>query len=202
MRETRSKAPQSSGGEQCTPDDGDRTPSAHPIDSEPDLTPPGVSVADLDGQPDLGPLRALAERTELADAIAGLTDAFGNRLSDADPMAPLARDIARSLVEAGFTLHHCSRTHPGYRLGGVCLLPVCVQHGYGEHGQGVVVSWTTHDLLSLDWDRYGVYRDVHQVMNAALAQALHALGYAVRPFGTGGASIVTGHRAQDEETRR
>jgi len=54
-----------------------------------------------------------------------------------------------------------------------------------------VVSWTTHDLLSQDWDRYGTYRSVQQVMNKALADVLHALGYEIRPFGSGGASLVT-----------
>ncbi len=39
-------------------------------------------------------------------------------------------------------------------------------------------------------------------MNAALAEILHALGYAVGPFGSGGASIVTGRRAQDDVTGR
>jgi hypothetical protein len=49
------------------------------------------------------------------------------------------------------------------------------------------VSWTMHDLLLCDWDRYGTYRDVQQVMNSELAAVLHALGYEVRPFGSGGA---------------
>ncbi len=61
------------------------------------------------------------------------------------------------------------------------------------------VSWTTHDLLSLRWDRYRIYHDVHQVMNAALAQTLHTLGYAVHPSDTGDAPLVTGHRRQHEE---
>ncbi len=65
-----------------------------------------------------------------------------------------------------------------------------------------MVSWTTHDLRSLDWDRYSTYRDAHQVMNAALANVLRAFGYVIQPFGSGSAWIVTGHRAQDEETGR
>ncbi|HEY5355769.1 MAG TPA: hypothetical protein VIK57_25290 [Streptosporangiaceae bacterium] len=60
-----------------------------------------------DEPPDLGPLRALAEREELADAVGRLADSYGHRLRADDP---LARDIARALTEAGFTLHHC--THP------------------------------------------------------------------------------------------
>ena len=58
------------------------------------------------------PAARTAEHAELADAVASLTDAYGYRLADTDPLAPLARDIARNLVEAGFTLHHCARTHP------------------------------------------------------------------------------------------
>ena len=104
------------------------------------------------------------------------------------------------LVEAGFTLHHCARHHPLYRLGGVCLLPVGSDQDPNGRG-GVVVSWTTHDLLSLDWDRWTEYHGAHEVMNGALAQVLDALGYQVWPFGLGGAWIVTG-RACDEETGR
>jgi hypothetical protein len=74
--------------------------------------------------PDLGPLRAVAEQAEIADAVSRLADGYGLSLSADDPLAPLARDVARALVEAGFTLHHCARHHPLYRLGGVCLLPV------------------------------------------------------------------------------
>jgi hypothetical protein len=64
-----------------------------------------------------------------------------------------------------------------------------------------VVSWTTHDLLSLGWDRWTEYHGAHEVMNGALAQVPEALGYQVWPFGLGGAWIVTG-RARDEETGR
>jgi hypothetical protein len=35
-----------------------------------------------------------AERAELADAVSGLTDGYGCRLADSDPLAPLARRIA------------------------------------------------------------------------------------------------------------
>jgi hypothetical protein len=67
------------------------------------------SFEDL-AQPDLAPLRAVAERAEIAEAIRELRSAFGYPLSDSDPLAPLARDIVRSLTEAGFTLHHCLRS--------------------------------------------------------------------------------------------
>jgi hypothetical protein len=70
-------------------------------------------------QPDLGPLRAAAKAAELAQAASGLVSIDGCRLSDSDPLAPLARDIARSVTEAGLPVHHCARHHPLYRLAGV-----------------------------------------------------------------------------------
>jgi hypothetical protein len=71
-----------------------------------------------------------------------------------------------ALVEAGFTLHHCARHHRLCRLGGVCLLPVTSGPG-GDDSGGIVVSWTTHDLLSLDWDRWTQYNGAHEVVRPA-----------------------------------
>src|SRR5205823_8325208 len=143
--------------------------------------------------PDLGQLRALAEREELADAAGRLADAYGRPLRDDDPLKPLATDAARALTEAGFTLHHCAPHHPLYRLGGVCLLPVAPGHDPDGRG-GVVVSWTTHNLLSLDWGRWVEYQGTQAVMNGALSEVLHGLGFQVSPFGVGGAWIVTGRK--------
>ena len=140
--------------------------------------------------PDLRPLRALAEREELADARAHLADALGHPLPADDPDAPLARDVAAALTEAGFTLHNCAPHHPQYRLGGVCVLPISARHNPDGQG-GIAVSWTTHNLLTLDWDRGREHQDTQQTMNRALASVLKALGYQVSPFGTGGASLVT-----------
>ena len=140
--------------------------------------------------PDLGPLRETAEAAELAEATDGLTDGSGGPLPAEDPLRPLACAVARALTEAGFTLHHCARHHPRHRLGGVCLLPVAAGHGPGSKA-GVVVSWTTHDLLSLDWCRWPEYHGTQQVMNGALGQVLGVLGFQVAPFGSGGAHIVT-----------
>ena len=89
-----------------------------------------ADASQVDGRPDLGSLRALAEREELADATGRLTDAYGRPLRDDDPLKPLATDLAWALTEAGFTLHHCALHHPLHRLGGVCLLrsrPVMTQ---------------------------------------------------------------------------
>ena len=99
------------------------------------------------------------------------------------------------------TLHHCAQGYPLSRLGGVCLLPVARSHDPEDRG-GVVVSWTTHDLLSLDWDRWNEYHGAHEAMNGALAQVLDALGYRVWPFGLGGAWIVTGWGGSGEEAER
>jgi hypothetical protein len=143
--------------------------------------------------PDLRPLRALAEREELADARAHLADGLGHPLPADDPNAPLARDVAAALTEAGFTLHDCAPHHPQYRLGGVCVLPISARHNPDGQG-GIAVSWTTHNLLALDWDRCREHHGTQQTMNRALASVLKALGYQVGRFGTGGASLVTSPR--------
>ena len=140
--------------------------------------------------PDLRPLRTLAEGGELADARARIADGLGNPLSADDPYAPLASDVAEALTEAGLTLHNCAPHHPQYRLGGVCVLPI--PSGHNPDGQGgIAVSWTTHNLLAMDWERGRERQGTQEAMNRALAGVLTALGYKVRPFGTGGASLVT-----------
>jgi hypothetical protein len=146
-------------------------------------------------QPDPGPLRAAAEAAELAQAASGLASTGGWRLADSDPLAPLARDIARSMTGSGLTVHHCAQHEPLYRLGGVCLLAATAESGTG-HG-GIAVSWTVHNLLLLDWDRYGAYAGTQQAMNTALGGVLRAFGYPVAPFGSGGAWLVTGRRGTE-----
>jgi Protein of unknown function (DUF2637) len=63
----------------------------------------------------------------------------------------------------------------------VCLLPVARGHDPDGRG-GVVVSWTTHDLLSLDWGRWREHQGVQGLMNGALSEVLDALGFEVSPF--------------------
>jgi hypothetical protein len=128
----------------------------------------------------LRPLRALAEHEELADARALLADALGHPLPTDDPNAQLARDVAAALTEAGFTLHNCAPHHPRYRLGGVCVLPIPAHHNPEGQG-GIAVSWTTHDLLALDWNRGRERQGTQQAMNRALAGVLKAPGYQVGP---------------------
>ena len=151
-------------------------------------------------KPDLGPLRAVAEAAELAHAASGSVTTHGCRLVGSDPLAPLADDIARSMTEAGLTVHHCAPHHPLYRLGGVCLLLVPAGPAAGR--AGIVVSWTTHSLLLLDWDRHGTYAGTQQAMNTAIGGILRAFGYAAGPFGFGGAWLVTGRRHQDQGAGR
>jgi hypothetical protein len=150
-----------------------------------------MSHTDL-GQPDLAALRAAAGDAKFAEADAGLVSACGYPLAGTGPLAPLARDLARSLTEAGFTLHHCVTHDPLYQLSRVCLLPVPAEPGAGR--SGISVPWTTHDLLLRDQRRHRVYRDTHQAMNAALGRVLAAFGYQVAQFGSGGAWLVTGRR--------
>ena len=57
-------------------------------------------------QPGPGPLRAAADAAELAQAASGLVAATGTASPDSDPLAPLARDIARLLTEAA--LRRCA----------------------------------------------------------------------------------------------
>jgi hypothetical protein len=73
--------------------------------------------------------------------------------------------------------------------------------GHNLDGQGgIAVSWTTHDLLALDWDRGRERQGTQETMNSALASVLQALGYQVGPFGTGGASLVTEPRRSGPKT--
>jgi hypothetical protein len=66
---------------------------------------------------------------------------------------------------------------------GVCLLPVAAGHA-PESTTGVVVSWTTHDLLSLGWCRWHEYHCPQEVTNGALGHVLGGLGFQLVPFGS------------------
>jgi hypothetical protein len=136
-------------------------------------------------RPDLAPLRAVAERAELAAATACLADSSGYPLCADDHLGRVAHDVARELTLAGFTLHRCAQTDPLNRVGGVCLLAA---------GSGIAVSWTTHTLLSMDWDHCAEHHRAHEAMNRALAEVLDALRFRVEPFGQGGASLVIGRQ--------
>ena len=62
-----------------------------------------------------------------------------------------------------------------------------------------MVSWTTHDLLSLDWHRWVAYHGAQDVMNGALSEVLDGLGFQVSSFGVGGAWIVIGRKPDRRE---
>ena len=145
-------------------------------------------------QPDPGALRAAAGAAELAQAVTGLVSIDGCRLADSDPLAPLARDIARSLTEAGLTVHHCAQHDPLYRRGGVCLLTVLAE---SRTGSRIAVSWIAHNRLVLEWARYGTYAGTQQALNTALGGVLRTFGYPIAPFGSGGAWLVTGRRGTE-----
>jgi hypothetical protein len=145
-------------------------------------------------RPDLAPLRTAASQAEFAEAFRRLLSADDDPLAEGGPLATPARDVARSLIEAGFTLHHCDRYDLLYRLGGVCLMPVPAE--FGTCRSGMAVSWTTRDLLLLDWDRHGIYRRAFQLMNSAPGGVLDPFGFRVQHLGTDDAWLVAGHRDQ------
>jgi hypothetical protein len=147
-----------------------------------------MSHTDL-GQPDLAALCAAVRDVEFTDAEAGPVSSCGYSLTGADP---LTRDLARSLTEAGFALHHRATQDPLYWLGGVCLLQVSPEAEAGQ--SGILVPWNTYDLLMRDQRMHRVYRDTGQAMNATLGRVLTAFGYQVTQFDCGGAWPVTGRR--------
>ena len=75
-------------------------------------------------QPDLRSIRASTQQPEFADTVRGRLSADGYPLADDDPLAPMARAAARTLVAAGFILHHHDWYDPLHWLDGICLVPV------------------------------------------------------------------------------
>src|SRR5216684_1303851 len=79
-----------------------------------------------------------------------------------DPLVPLARDVARSLVEAGFTLHHgacadsaeyaCSRSPAP-------AIPAATEGSWCPGQPMTCCAWTG--------DRQVEYQGAHEVMNGA-----------------------------------
>jgi hypothetical protein len=94
-----------------------------------------MSHTDL-GQPDLAALRAAAGGTESAEAVAGLGSSCGYPLTGADP---LARDLARSLTEAGYTMNAalgCVLTAFGYQVARFCCGGAWLVAGRRRRGTG------------------------------------------------------------------
>jgi hypothetical protein len=119
---------------------------------------------------------------ELGEQLDRLPDDWDELLSDTDPLTTLVVEIAATLVEAGLPLYDAAHGSPA---GGICLVPEPV-------AQGVVVSWRTHDRMSLHQLR-GAAADatVQQSMNLAVADVLANLGFVLEPFGATGSSLVT-----------
>ena len=143
-------------------------------------------------RPDLAPLRAAAPQAESAGAFRGLPSAGGHPLAEGEPLAPPARDAARSPVGAGFTLHHRDRCDLRCRLGGVRLIPVPAESGPCR--SGIAVSRATRNLPLPGWDRHGTCRRARQLMNAAPGGVPGRFGFRVQHLGTDGARLVAGHR--------
>ncbi|MCW2695289.1 MAG: hypothetical protein JWR62_374 [Modestobacter sp.] len=120
--------------------------------------------------------------SELGDQLDRLAEDWNALLTDEDALTTMVVEVAAGLVEAGLTLHDCTSGGPA---GGVCLTP---EAGH----RGVVVSWHRHERMSLQQLR-GAELDtvVQRTMNAALADLLAELGFAVEPFGETGCSLVT-----------
>lgn len=122
---------------------------------------------------------------DLEDQFAKLSGGWVGRLDTGDPMARLVRSLTRSLVEAGFEIHDCATKA---RTGGICLTPT-------SRREGVIVTWTTHDAMRFDFQRYSGDQAAQEVMNYALYDTLMALGWDVREYGQAGANLVTGRLA-------
>jgi hypothetical protein len=151
-------------------------------------------------RPGLAPLRAAASQAEFAEAFCGLLSADGYPLAEGEPLATPARKVARSLIEAAFTLHHCDRYDLLCRLGGVCLMPVPAE--FGTCRSGIAASRATRNLLLPGWDRHGSCRLACQLMNAAPGGVLDRFGFRVQHLGTDGAWLAAGHRDQKTGTGR
>jgi hypothetical protein len=122
--------------------------------------------------------------SELGDQLDRLPADWDSLLTDTDPLTTLVVEVAAALLEAGLALHDCEGAG-GSAAGGVCLTP---QPASG----GILVSWHQHDRMSVQQVRGG-YLDaaVQLTMNAAVADVLTHMGFAVAPFGTTGCTLVT-----------
>jgi hypothetical protein len=140
-----------------------------------------------------------AKQAGLATAARGLLSAGSYPSVVNNPLASLIRDFARTIVEAGFKLHHCHRYDPLRRLRRVGLMPIPTKSGTGR--SGIAVSRTTDDLLP-DRDWRVTYSRTCQLMNAAPGSGLHMFGDLDRQRGIGGTHIGSSHRGQRTEAGR
>jgi hypothetical protein len=120
---------------------------------------------------------------ELGDQLERLPRDWDDVLTDTDPLTTLVVEIAAAVFEAGLPLHEAEEP-----VGGVCLVP-------DFDSGGVLVSWRAHDRMSRGDLRGPAAADtVVQSMNAAIADILWNLGFAVETVGATGSSLVTALR--------
>lgn len=150
-------------------------------------------------RPDLCSIRAATGQAESVGAVRDLLSADGYSLAGDYPLAPLARDAARTLVEAGFTLHHRDRHDPLHRLHGARLMPIPAESSTSR--STIAGSRTSHDLL-LDSDWRATRSHARQLVNEVPGGVLHVLWYLDRQRDTAGACQVTSHRGQRAEAGR
>jgi hypothetical protein len=129
-----------------------------------------------------------ARALQQLDALAAnaLGDLFPSpRSSDPAPSDDyvLARMLARDLTALGMVVHDSSRS---VATGGVWLAP-CVDY------PGVIAVWTQHDASAAVLGS-SLHCDLQETMNFDLSEVLRILGYTVRPYGSGGAHVVTAAR--------
>jgi hypothetical protein len=124
--------------------------------------------------------------SELSGQLDRLTEDWHDLHTDSDPLTTLVVEVAAALVETGLTLHDCAGPSPS---GGVCLSPA-------PAFSGILVNWQRHDRLSVEQVRGGrTDGAVQRTMNAAVADLLEELGFAVEPVGpTGCPLVVAGQR--------
>ncbi|MCZ2858524.1 hypothetical protein [Blastococcus sp. VKM Ac-2987] len=123
--------------------------------------------------------------TELGDQLDRLPEDWDALLTDTDPLTTLVVEVAAALAEAGLPLYDAAG---GAAAGGVCLVP--------ETGScGVLVSWRTHDRMSVQGSRGdSVHTAVQELMNTAVADTLAELGFVVQTSGSTGVTLVTALR--------
>ncbi|MGY1915016.1 hypothetical protein [Blastococcus sp. SYSU DS0973] len=122
---------------------------------------------------------------ELGDQLDRLPEDWDALLTDTDPLTTLVVEVAAALAEAGMPLYDAAS---GASAGGVCLVP--------ETGScGVLVSWRTHDRMSVLGSRgESAQTAVQELMNTAVADTLAELGFVVQTSGSTGVTLVTALR--------
>jgi hypothetical protein len=124
--------------------------------------------------------------SELGDQLDRLPEEWDTLLTDTDPLTTLVVEIAAAVVEAGLPLYAGGVERSAG--GGVFLTP---EPGH----EGVLVSWRTHDRMSLQQSRGSVAdAAVQELMNATLADVLAQLGFVVEAVETTGCPLVTALR--------